>query len=132
VLTAFAGGLTLVAAAWRIARPGRAGAPALALSAGLLWGASDTCIKALSGGLGHASAVHILIHPLAFAVLALSLVGLLVSAGSLQAGDAVPVIAVTSAAANVCTIAAGPIVFGEPCRPTTSASFCASSPSCWS
>ena len=27
---------------------------------------------------------------------------------------AVPVIAVTSAAANVCTIASGPIVFGEP------------------
>lgn len=114
-LAAFVGALTLVAVvAWRIARPGRAGAPALALSAGLLWGASDTSIKALSGDLGHASAAHILIHPLALAILLLSLVGLLVSAGSLQAGDAVPVIAVTSAAANVCTIAAGPIVFGEP------------------
>ena len=43
-----------------------------------------------------------------------SLVGLAVSARSLQVGDAVPVIAVTSAAANVVTIASGPIVFGEP------------------
>jgi hypothetical protein len=31
-----------------------------------------------------------------------------------QRGRAVPVIAITSAAANVVTIAAGPIVFGEP------------------
>jgi hypothetical protein len=41
-------------------------------------------------------------------------VGLAISARSLQVGDAVPVIAVTSAAANVTTIAAGPLVFGEP------------------
>ena len=38
----------------------------------------------------------------------------LVSTRSLQRGRAVPVIAITSAAANVTTIAAGPIVFGEP------------------
>jgi len=37
-----------------------------------------------------------------------------VSAKSLQDGKAVPVIAVTSAAANIVTIASGPIVFGEP------------------
>ena len=43
-----------------------------------------------------------------------SLVGLLISARSLQLGDAVPMIALTSAAANLTTIAAGPIVFGEP------------------
>ena len=47
-------------------------------------------------------------------ILLLSLFGLLVSARSLQRGRAVPVIAATSAAANVTTIAAGPIVFGEP------------------
>jgi hypothetical protein len=41
-------------------------------------------------------------------------VGLSVSARSLQVGDAVPVIAVTSATANVGTIVAGPLVFGEP------------------
>jgi hypothetical protein len=70
-------------------------------------------IKALSGELGDIG-VLVLVHPLALMILALSLVGLLVSAGSLQRGRAVPVIAVTSAAANVTTIAAGPIVFGEP------------------
>ena len=40
--------------------------------------------------------------------------GLLVSGRSLQLGDAVPVIALTSTTANVLTILAGPIVFNEP------------------
>ena len=83
-------------------------------SAGLLWAASDTSIKALSGSLGSASALEILFHPLALVILLLSLGGLLVSARSLQLGPAVPVIAVTSVAANATTIASGPVVFAEP------------------
>ena len=51
---------------------------------------------------------------LALAILVLSLVGLLVSARSLQIGPAVPVIAVTATTANLVTIASGPVVFGEP------------------
>jgi drug/metabolite transporter (DMT)-like permease len=86
--------------------------PALAASAGLLWGGSDIAIKALSDhtdlGLG------VLIHPFAFVILVLSLVGLLVSARSLQVGPTVPVIAITSATANIITIASGPTVFAEP------------------
>jgi hypothetical protein len=114
VVAVYVGALaTAGAVAWACARPGAAGAPLLALAAGLLWGASDVSIKALSGELGDIG-VLVLVHPLAFMILLLSLVGLLVSAGSLQRGKAVPVIAVTSAAANVTTIAAGPIVFGEP------------------
>jgi hypothetical protein len=89
------------------------GASLVAASAGLLWGASDTSIKALSGSLGD-SGIGVLLHPLAAVILLLSLYGLLVSTRSLQRGRAVPVIAITSAAANVTTIAAGPIVFGEP------------------
>ena len=85
----------------------------LGLSAGLLWGASDVAIKALSAELGEGAAT-VLLHPLAATIAALSLIGLLVSARSLQLGRAVPVIAVTSAAANVWTIASGPVVFGEP------------------
>ena len=85
----------------------------LAVSAGLLWAASDTSIKALSSHLHHLG-IGVLIHPLAFVILVASLVGLLISARSLQLGDAVPMIALTSAAANLTTIAAGPIVFGEP------------------
>jgi drug/metabolite transporter (DMT)-like permease len=88
------------------------GGLSLAVSAGLLWGASDVSIKALSihvdEGLG------VLLHPLALVILVLSLVGLTVSAKSLQIGKAVPVIAITGAAANVVTIAAGPAIFGEP------------------
>ena len=85
----------------------------LGVGAGLLWAASDTSIKALSSHLSKLG-WGVLIHPLAFVILIASLVGLLVSARSLQLGEAVPVIALTSVAANLCTIAAGPIVFGEP------------------
>jgi hypothetical protein len=92
----------------------RPGKPALlAVSAGLLWATSDTSIKALSSHLG-ALGFGVLVHPLAVVILVASLVGLLISARSLQLGDAVPMIALTSAAANLTTIAAGPLVFGEP------------------
>jgi multidrug transporter EmrE-like cation transporter len=87
--------------------------PALAVSAGLFWAASDVTIKALTGkteDLGLA----VVIHPFAVVIVVLSLVGLLVSARSLQIGPAVPVIALTSATANLLTIAAGPFVFQEP------------------
>jgi hypothetical protein len=87
-------------------------ASTLAVSAGLLWAASDTSIKALSSHLGKLG-FGVLIHPLAFVILAASLLGLVISARSLQLGDAVPVIALTSAAANLTTIAAGPIAFSE-------------------
>jgi hypothetical protein len=83
-------------------------------SAGLFWAASDTSIKGLSGNLGEESALTILAHPLALVIALASFAGLVVSARSLQIGKAVPVIAVTSVAANVFTIAAGPIVFEEP------------------
>ena len=86
----------------------------LGASAGLLWAASDTSIKALSDHLGDDSAVAIVLSPLAAVILLASLLGLLVSARSLQIGPAVSVIAVTSVAANALTIAAGPLVFSEP------------------
>ena len=90
----------------------RAG-PVLAVSAGLLWGASDVVIKAASGDLAERG-VLVLLTPEALAITVLSLVGLVVSARSLQIGPAVAVIAITNASANVCTIASGPIVYGEP------------------
>jgi len=88
-------------------------ASALALAAGFEWAASDTAIKALSGHLD-ALGAGVLVHPLALVIFLASMVGLLISARSLQLGEAVPVIALTSVAANLTTIAAGPIVFGEP------------------
>ncbi len=108
---ALAGGAGLALAALAPAGP-RQGV-VLGAAAGLLWAASDTSIKALSSRLGD-PAVQIIFHPLTAVIILASFVGLLVSARSLQLGKAVPVIAVTSVAANVVTIAAGPIVFGEP------------------
>ena len=101
-------GTVAAVAGWRTVR----GASLVALSAGLLWGASDVSIKALSDSAD--DGLLVLLHPLALVILALSLYGLLVSTRSLQRGKAVPVIAMTAVAANVTTIAAGPIVFGEP------------------
>ena len=90
----------------------RAG-PVLALGAGLLWGGSDVTIKAASGDLIDRWLLAFF-TPEALTITVLSLIGLVVSARSLQLGPAVAVIAITSAAANVVTIAAGPIVFNEP------------------
>jgi hypothetical protein len=106
---AFALGVLL---AWIGPRSRNAGTM-LGASAGLLWAGSDVSIKALSGSLD-ADGALVLLHPLAAVILIASLAGLTVSARSLQLGKAVPVIAVTSATANIWTIAAGPAVFGEP------------------
>jgi multidrug transporter EmrE-like cation transporter len=86
--------------------------PSLAVSAGLFWAGSDITIKALTGktDLG----ALIIVHPFALVIVVLSLVALLISARSLQLGPVVPVIALTSATANIVTIAAGPVVFEEP------------------
>ena len=97
--------------------PARAGI-LFGISAGLYWAASDTAIKALSDSLGE-SVVSILVNPLALTIALASAAGLVVSARSLQVGKAVPVIAMTSVAANLFTIAAGPVVFEEPLPDTT-------------
>ncbi len=86
----------------------------LGVSAGLFWAASDTTIKALSGELGDSAWTAIVLSPGAVVIALCSAVGLVVSARSLQIGKAVPVIALTSVAANALTIAAGPLVFSEP------------------
>src|SRR5438034_2746724 len=109
VAVAGLGGLALAATA----PPGPRRGPLLGVAAGLLWAASDTSIKALSGNLGDGVGA-VLLNPLAAVIALASFAGLLVSARSLQLGRPVPVIAVTSVAANVVTIAAGPIVFAEP------------------
>jgi hypothetical protein len=104
-----------------VAAAGRSGPHSgvlLGASAGLFWAASDTSIKALSDRLGDGAGA-VLGNPLVAVIALASLAGLVVSARSLQIGKAVPVIAVTSVAANLFTIAAGPVVFGEP-MPDTS------------
>jgi hypothetical protein len=118
-LVPWIGGLSAIALA--VAAKGGRGARAgtlLGVSAGMFWAASDTSIKALSHHLGDGAA-SVLLSPLAVVVALASFAGLVVSARSLQIGKAVPVIAVTSVAANAFTIAAGPIVFSEPLPDTS-------------
>ena len=118
-LVPWIGGLAALAFGVAVASRRNAHAGALlGASAGLFWAASDTSIKALSGHLGDGAA-SVLLNPLAAVVALASAAGLVVSARSLQIGKAVPVIAITSVAANVFTIAAGPVVFGEPLPDTS-------------
>ncbi|HEV3033820.1 MAG TPA: hypothetical protein VGX72_03420 [Solirubrobacteraceae bacterium] len=86
----------------------------LGAAAGVLFGVSDTAIKALTGITGAHGLLGLALSPwLAVAVLA-SVVAFYASARGLQDGEAVPVIAVTGTAANISGIAGGIIVFGDP------------------
>jgi drug/metabolite transporter (DMT)-like permease len=114
-MLAFEGGM-LAIGALLISGP-RMGAPdhhhgiMLGAAAGVLFGVSDVAIKALTG-LG--GPLEILLSPwLAFTVFA-SIVAFYASARGLQDGEAVPVIASTSTAANVSCILGGILVFGDP------------------
>ncbi len=91
----------------------------LGAASGILFGVSDTAIKALSGITGAHGVLALLLSPwLAVAVLA-SIVAFYASARGLQDGDAVPVIAVTGTAANIAGIAGGIVVFGDPMAGST-------------
>lgn len=86
----------------------------LGAASGILFGVSDTAIKALTGIVGAHGPLGVLLSPwLAVAVLA-SIVAFYASAKGLQEGEAVPVIAVTGTAANIAGIAGGILVFGDP------------------
>jgi len=83
----------------------------LGIAAGLLFGASDVAVKAFSGDLGDGPAG--VLSPWAVLILAAAIGSFFASARSLQLGDGVAVIAVTSVAANLSTIVAGLAVFGD-------------------
>jgi drug/metabolite transporter (DMT)-like permease len=91
----------------------------LGAASGILFGVSDTSIKALTGIINAHGALAVLLSPwLAVAVIA-SIVAFYASARGLQDGEAVPVIAVTGVAANIAGIAGGIVVFGDPMPATT-------------
>jgi multidrug transporter EmrE-like cation transporter len=83
----------------------------LGIAAGLGFGISDVAIKALSGDLGGGPSG--LLSPWTAIILSAAVVSFFASARSLQIGDGVAVIAVTSVAANLSTILAGLAVFGD-------------------
>ena len=85
----------------------------LGAAAGILFGVSDVAIKALTGTVGSEGAFGLLSPWLLTCILA-SVIAFYASARGLQTGAAVPVIAVTSAAANVSAITGGIVVFGDP------------------
>jgi len=104
----------LLIAGPHISGPGAHYGLMLAAAAGVLFGVSDTAIKALAGiGLAHGPLALISSPWFAVALLA-SVVSFYASAMSLQEGQAVPVIAVTSTAMNIAGIAGGLVVFGDP------------------
>jgi drug/metabolite transporter (DMT)-like permease len=84
----------------------------LGAAAGILFGVSDVAIKALTGLDG--GIVAILVSPWLLVTIGASVIAFYASARGLQDGDAVPVIAATSTAANVSAIMGGILVFGDP------------------
>ncbi len=84
----------------------------LGMAAGLGFGISDVAIKALSGDLG--SGLEGLLSPWTAVVVTAAVFSFFCSARSLQLGDGVAVIAVTSVSANLSVILAGLAVFGDP------------------
>ncbi len=116
-MIAFEGGLVgvggLLIMGPRLGGPAHHHGVMLGAAAGILFGVSDTAIKALTGLLGDGGLAGLVSPWLLTAVLA-SIVAFYASARGLQDGEAVPVIAVTGTAANVTGIAGGIIVFGDP------------------
>jgi len=85
----------------------------LGAAAGILFGVSDTAIKAITGEVG-SSGLAGLVSPWVLTAAIASVAAFYASARGLQDGEAVPVIAVTGTAANVTGIAGGILVFGDP------------------
>lgn len=83
----------------------------LGIAAGLGFGISDVAIKALSGDM--AGGVTALLSPWSAIIVTAAVFSFYASARSLQIGDGIAVIAVTSVAANLSTIVAGLAVFGD-------------------
>ena len=80
-------------------------------ASGVLFGVSDVAIKALTGVGGFGD---MLFSPWLAIAMSGSVIAFYVSARGMQQGDAVPVIAATSTAANVSCILGGIVVFGDP------------------
>ncbi len=86
----------------------------LGAASGILFGVSDTAIKALTGITGAHGMLGLILSPWLLVAVIASIIAFYASARGLQDGEAVPVIAVTGTAANIAGIAGGIIVFGDP------------------
>ncbi len=104
---------TLLILGPRIGAPSEHHGVMLGAASGILFGVSDIGIKALTGLIG-AHGLLGLASPWLAVTVGASIVAFFASAKALQDGEAVPVIAITSTAANVSGIAGGLVVFGDP------------------
>jgi hypothetical protein len=115
-LIAFEGGMlafgSLLIVAPRLGAPTHHHGAVLGAASGVLFGVSDVAIKALTGEAA-GGAVALLASPWLPVAAIASCVAFLASARGFQDGDAVPVIACTSTAANVTCILGGILVFGD-------------------
>lgn len=107
----FAIGGGLVRVSTRRHMPDRPESLLLGIAAGALFGVSDVAIKYLSGA--HEPLLGLL-SPWTLSALLAAVVSFYASARSLQLGQAVEVIALTSVAANLAAIIGGILVFHEP------------------
>ncbi|HWD86404.1 MAG TPA: hypothetical protein VG321_11665 [Solirubrobacteraceae bacterium] len=104
---------TLLIMGPRIGAPSHRHGVMFGAASGMLFGVSDISIKAMAGLVG-AHGVLGIISPWLLVTLLASVVAFFSSAKSLQDGDPIPVIAVTSTAATVSGILGGIVVFGDP------------------
>jgi drug/metabolite transporter (DMT)-like permease len=115
-LLAFEGGMLAMGALLilvpRLGAPVRHHAAVLGAAAGTLFGVSDVAVKALTQAAG-AGPLAVVASPWLLIAIIASVLAFLASARGFQQGDAVPVIACTSTAANVTCILGGILVFGD-------------------
>jgi drug/metabolite transporter (DMT)-like permease len=96
---------TLLIAAPRLGAPSQHHGALLGASAGVLFGVSDVAIKALTG--------TALVSPWLLVAVTAGVLAFFASARGFQEGEAVPVIACTSTAANLTCMIGGILVFGD-------------------
>ena len=82
----------------------------LGIAAGLLFTVTHVAVKGLTGR----ELADVVLNPALLLVVGCAVAAFFASARSLQLGDAVPVIALTSVASNASAIPAGIVVFGDP------------------
>jgi drug/metabolite transporter (DMT)-like permease len=115
-LLAFEGGMLAMGALLivvpKLGAPARHHGAVLGAAAGTLFGVSDVAVKALTGVAG-GGPIALIASPWLLTALVASVLAFLASARGFQEGDAVPVIACTSTAANVTCILGGILVFGD-------------------
>ena len=86
---------------------------ALAAAAGIMFGACNVSVKALTGTLPDAGLAGVISAPMLIAIVA-SIGAFYASARSLQLGGAVAVIGITGTASSITCVAGGILVFGDP------------------